>query len=561
MNESYLRNVLEAALLAAGNPLRARRARAAVRGERAPEQRASCARRSRRSRAEYEGRGIELKETASGFRIQVRRELAAEISRLWPERAARYSRALLETLALIAYRQPITRAEIEAVRGVAVNPNIIRTVIERNWVRVVGHRDVPGHPELLGTTREFLDYFGLKSLDELPPLARAAGHGRRSTCSSPCRRGRRRGAESAAARAAGGGRRRRRGGRRGRRAVRRRRRLARAGRRAAAAATTDGARAARGAPRRRVARAPRRAARGAGAGDPSGCRRCSRARASPRGARPRTGSAPAGSRSTARPRRSGRASVPRDQVRLDGRLVRAQRAGRRRTPFSVTARPGSRCARPRGACAGHARCGRRSSSGCRARAGRRFISVSPMPRVDGGLELVTSDGALAAHPAAPACTRLTSEFGVRVRGELSEAQLAGYAPAVSSTAATQLAVERCEAAGGEGANRWYTLAARGASGKDVRQLFERQGALVSRVLRTRLGPAGASSARSGAVSSASSRQEELRALLGAGGARPTAGLSVEGCARDAAAGRPQQREIRPGEARRQRHASSRSSAG
>src|SRR5262249_47471781 len=96
-------------------------------------------------------------------------ELAGEISRLYPERATRYSRALLETLALIAYRQPITRAEIEAVRGVVVNPNIIRTVIERNWVRVVGHRDVPGHPELLGTTREFLDYFGLKSLDELPP--------------------------------------------------------------------------------------------------------------------------------------------------------------------------------------------------------------------------------------------------------------------------------------------------------------------------------------------------------------------------------------------------------
>jgi len=101
----------------------------------------------------------------------VRRELTGEISRLWPERAARYSRALLETLALIAYRQPLTRAEIEAVRGVAVNPNIIRTMIERNWVHVVGRRDVPGHPELLGTTREFLDYFGLKSLDDLPPLA------------------------------------------------------------------------------------------------------------------------------------------------------------------------------------------------------------------------------------------------------------------------------------------------------------------------------------------------------------------------------------------------------
>jgi len=104
-------------------------------------------------------------------RVQVRRELAGEISRLWPERPARYSRALLETLALIAYRQPITRGEIEAVRGVAVNPNIVKTLLERNWVRVVGTRDVPGRPELLGTTRDFLDYFGLKSLDELPPLS------------------------------------------------------------------------------------------------------------------------------------------------------------------------------------------------------------------------------------------------------------------------------------------------------------------------------------------------------------------------------------------------------
>jgi segregation and condensation protein B len=101
----------------------------------------------------------------------VRREYAAAVSRLWPERPQRYSRALLETLALIAYRQPITRAEIEAVRGVAVNPNIVRTLLERQWIRVVGHRDLPGRPELLGTTRDFLDYFGLKSLDELPPLA------------------------------------------------------------------------------------------------------------------------------------------------------------------------------------------------------------------------------------------------------------------------------------------------------------------------------------------------------------------------------------------------------
>ncbi|MBS0366792.1 MAG: SMC-Scp complex subunit ScpB [Proteobacteria bacterium] len=171
MNETYLRNVVEAALLAAGAPVPlADLARLFGEGAQQPgvdELRAALAALA----GGYEGRGIELKETASGWRVQVRPELAPEISRLWPERTTRYSRALLETLALIAYRQPITRAEIEAVRGVAVNPNIIRTVIERNWVRVVGHRDVPGHPELLATTRDFLDYFGLKSLDQLPPLA------------------------------------------------------------------------------------------------------------------------------------------------------------------------------------------------------------------------------------------------------------------------------------------------------------------------------------------------------------------------------------------------------
>jgi segregation and condensation protein B len=170
MNESYIRNVIEAGLLAAGGPVPV--AELVRLFDDAVRPSTQDLRQVLESlAAEYEGRGIELKETASGFRIQVRRELAGEISRLWPERASRYSRALLETLALIAYRQPITRAEIEAVRGVAVNPNIIRTMIERNWVRVVGHRDVPGHPELLGTTREFLDYFGLKSLEELPPLA------------------------------------------------------------------------------------------------------------------------------------------------------------------------------------------------------------------------------------------------------------------------------------------------------------------------------------------------------------------------------------------------------
>ena len=170
MSETYIRNVIEAALLAAGQPLPlAELARLFDEGARPGTQQLQAALEA--LSAEYAGRGIELQHTAGGYRIQVRRELAGEISRLWPERTVRYSRALLETLALIAYRQPITRAEIEAVRGVAVNPNIIRTMLERNWVRVVGHRDVPGHPELLGTTREFLDYFGLESLDELPPLA------------------------------------------------------------------------------------------------------------------------------------------------------------------------------------------------------------------------------------------------------------------------------------------------------------------------------------------------------------------------------------------------------
>ena len=120
---------------------------------------------------EYETRGLELLEVASGFRVQIRAAVAQPVARLWQERPAKYSRALLETLALIAYRQPITRGEIEQIRGVAVNPNIIKTLHERNWIRVVGHRDVPGKPELLGTTREFLDYFSLKKLDDLPTLA------------------------------------------------------------------------------------------------------------------------------------------------------------------------------------------------------------------------------------------------------------------------------------------------------------------------------------------------------------------------------------------------------
>jgi segregation and condensation protein B len=120
---------------------------------------------------DYQGRGIELVEVAGGWRIQVRREVAPWVGRLWEEKPARYSRALLETLALIAYRQPITRGEIEDIRGVAVSTQIVKTLSERDWIRIVGHRDVPGRPALFATTRRFLDYFGLRSLNDLPSLA------------------------------------------------------------------------------------------------------------------------------------------------------------------------------------------------------------------------------------------------------------------------------------------------------------------------------------------------------------------------------------------------------
>ena len=118
-----------------------------------------------------ESRGYELVETAAGFRFQTRAEYRQWVTRHWDEKPAKYSRALLETLALIVYRQPITRAEIEDIRGVAVSSHIIKTLQEREWIRVVGHKEVPGHPSLLGTTRQFLDYFNLKSLDDMPTLA------------------------------------------------------------------------------------------------------------------------------------------------------------------------------------------------------------------------------------------------------------------------------------------------------------------------------------------------------------------------------------------------------
>lgn len=170
MSDAYFKNVIEAALLAAGRPVPVSELQQIFDEHARPSPKEMRAILEALS-ADYEGRGVAIKETANGFRFQVRTEFAHEVSRLWPDRPKKYSRAMLETLALIAYRQPITRAEIEHVRGVAVNPEIVKTLMERNWVRVVGHRDVPGHPELLGTTAEFLDYFSLKSIEDLPPLA------------------------------------------------------------------------------------------------------------------------------------------------------------------------------------------------------------------------------------------------------------------------------------------------------------------------------------------------------------------------------------------------------
>lgn len=174
MNSQQLKNIIEAALLAADHPLSVDQL-AALFIAQSIEDESPTRDELRQALAalqqECESRGIELKEVSSGYRFQVKQALAPWISRLWEERAPRYSRALLETLALIAYRQPITRAEIEDIRGVAVSSNIIKTLQEREWVRVLGHREVPGRPALYGTTREFLDFFSLKALGDLPTLA------------------------------------------------------------------------------------------------------------------------------------------------------------------------------------------------------------------------------------------------------------------------------------------------------------------------------------------------------------------------------------------------------
>ncbi len=170
MDDQELKNVIEAALLAAGRPVTLEQLGELFKKRSRPDKK-KLRELIDMLASDYEGRGIELKEVASGYRIQIRRSMSDWLMPLWEERSPRYSRALLETLALIAYRQPITRGEIEDVRGVVVTTNIVRTLLERGWVRVVGHRDVPGKPAMFGTTKEFLDYFGLKKLDDLPPLS------------------------------------------------------------------------------------------------------------------------------------------------------------------------------------------------------------------------------------------------------------------------------------------------------------------------------------------------------------------------------------------------------
>lgn len=170
MDQTLITRIVEAALLAANQPLTLVQLRGLFTlDEPAPEGAIEQALADLHEACA--ARGIELVETASGWRFQVQADVHAWVARLWTERQTKYTRATLETLAIIAYRQPITRGEIEQVRGVAVSSNIIKALEEREWIRIVGHRDVPGRPELLGTTRGFLDYFGLKSLDQLPPLS------------------------------------------------------------------------------------------------------------------------------------------------------------------------------------------------------------------------------------------------------------------------------------------------------------------------------------------------------------------------------------------------------
>ncbi len=169
LSHNDVKSILEAAIFAAEKPLNLERMAQLFRPEECPDR--DILRAALESLAhDYLARGVELKEVSSGYRFQVRTHYAAWVGRLWEEKPGRYSRAVLETLALIAYRQPITRGEIEEIRGVAVSSNIVKTLQEREWIKVVGHREVAGRPALFATTRQFLDHFNLKSLDQLPAL-------------------------------------------------------------------------------------------------------------------------------------------------------------------------------------------------------------------------------------------------------------------------------------------------------------------------------------------------------------------------------------------------------
>ena len=171
MEISKLKNILEAILLAADRALTVVQFEALFELDEERPTRDEIRQALHEMADDYVSRGYELKQVASGFRLQVKQEYATWVGRLWEEKPARYTRALLETMALIAYRQPLTRGEIEEVRGVSVSSNIVKTLLERDWIKVLGHKDVPGKPTLYGTTKEFLDYFNLQSLDQLPTLA------------------------------------------------------------------------------------------------------------------------------------------------------------------------------------------------------------------------------------------------------------------------------------------------------------------------------------------------------------------------------------------------------
>lgn len=171
MELQKLKNILEAILLSADKPMDVRHLETLFELDEDRPSRDEVRQALKELEGDYEGRGMQLKQVSSGYRMQIPEDYATWVARLWEEKPPRYSRALLETLVLIAYRQPITRGEIEEIRGVSVSSHIIKTLSEREWIRVLGHKDVPGRPSMYGTTRDFLDYFNLKSLDELPALS------------------------------------------------------------------------------------------------------------------------------------------------------------------------------------------------------------------------------------------------------------------------------------------------------------------------------------------------------------------------------------------------------